>query len=68
MSQSPESYELPVFASKEAERAYWWSATPDERMLALQKLREKVYGDLVHQPMRKDVFEYVRLRQKKVSE
>ena len=38
--QSFESFE----AADKADREYWWSRTPQERMQALEQLRELNYG------------------------
>ena len=36
---------LPVFSSREEERAYWLSKTPGERMWAIQLTNREKYGD-----------------------
>ncbi len=44
----------------DAERRYWWSRTPVERLCALQRLRELNHGDLARAKIQK-VFEFVRI-------
>ena len=45
---------------------YWLTRPLEERFAAVEALRRKVYGDLIDQPMRKDVVRITRFRKKRV--